>query len=627
MNSIITFYSFKGGVGRTMALANIAVLLTRNNKRVLAVDWDLEAPGLDNFFRDYEVQNVPENPEGKGLLDLLVDASSKNKKPNWQKYLSYTEYFDGKYQLDLLMSGRKEDNKAIYAQNILNFDWHAFYLQYNGGKFIEDLRNDWLKTYDVVLIDSRTGITDAGGICTIQLPDILVLVFISNEQSLMGAKEVALIAQQARQTLAYDRSNLLLFPLPSKISEEIGYGEAKEWEDKFIKELEHFYEDWLPTDIKPLHMLRRTTLPYVPYLSFGEKLSVIVEILEVNKLNYAYSAAATLIGNNFSGAKKLISYQSHFETLYSIRSRNLDIRAIYSLSVFPAEQWSTDRLTDFFLPEGERNIAFAVERVKKYASQQTIETCLKPIETSLKLYFEFSKPVFNAIKKACEHAKQLRVASNLKKCLQDNGKKYLQKSFDSLSTASSTKGYDSLSIWNDSDVLTDNTGKKPEIPYKKPEERTLINSLYEFPRILLWNLEEFHKEEALQCIKFHEDFGFPLFWIDKTKLIEKRKMIGHYTLCALKDNFGEDRDTPEIEWNNQDGSKPSKDSDYDENKYRGQLLGYVWNNNIPPGTGLKATSSFLEEFFFFLERPDIMLAADVWAIVQQGDNAIQNLRN
>jgi len=77
MNSIITFYSFKGGVGRTMALANIAVLLVRKKKRVLAVDWDLEAPGLDKYFRDYEVQNVPENPEGKGLQDLLLDAKSE----------------------------------------------------------------------------------------------------------------------------------------------------------------------------------------------------------------------------------------------------------------------------------------------------------------------------------------------------------------------------------------------------------------------------------------------------------------------------------------------------------------------------------------------------------------------
>ena len=48
---IITFYSYKGGTGRTMALANVACLLAETHGRpVLVVDWDLEAPGLHRFF-------------------------------------------------------------------------------------------------------------------------------------------------------------------------------------------------------------------------------------------------------------------------------------------------------------------------------------------------------------------------------------------------------------------------------------------------------------------------------------------------------------------------------------------------------------------------------------------------
>ncbi len=48
---VVTFYSFKGGVGRTQALADVAVLLARYGHRVLMVDWDLEAPGLESYFR------------------------------------------------------------------------------------------------------------------------------------------------------------------------------------------------------------------------------------------------------------------------------------------------------------------------------------------------------------------------------------------------------------------------------------------------------------------------------------------------------------------------------------------------------------------------------------------------
>jgi MinD-like ATPase involved in chromosome partitioning or flagellar assembly len=49
---VITFYSYKGGTGRSMALANVACLLSRMDRRVLVVDWDLEAPGLHRYFQD-----------------------------------------------------------------------------------------------------------------------------------------------------------------------------------------------------------------------------------------------------------------------------------------------------------------------------------------------------------------------------------------------------------------------------------------------------------------------------------------------------------------------------------------------------------------------------------------------
>ena len=46
---IITFYSFKGGVGRTMALVNTGAELARRGRKVLLVDFDLEAPGLSTY--------------------------------------------------------------------------------------------------------------------------------------------------------------------------------------------------------------------------------------------------------------------------------------------------------------------------------------------------------------------------------------------------------------------------------------------------------------------------------------------------------------------------------------------------------------------------------------------------
>ncbi len=73
MGQIITFYSYKGGVGRTMALANVAVLIAQWKYKVLIVDWDLEAPGLEYFFKDYlDLETVTQQT---GIVDLLDGVS------------------------------------------------------------------------------------------------------------------------------------------------------------------------------------------------------------------------------------------------------------------------------------------------------------------------------------------------------------------------------------------------------------------------------------------------------------------------------------------------------------------------------------------------------------------------
>lgn len=38
----VTFYSYKGGVGRTTALANVAALLAANGRNVMMIDFDLK---------------------------------------------------------------------------------------------------------------------------------------------------------------------------------------------------------------------------------------------------------------------------------------------------------------------------------------------------------------------------------------------------------------------------------------------------------------------------------------------------------------------------------------------------------------------------------------------------------
>src|SRR5262245_57150851 len=79
---IITFYSYKGGTGRSMVLANVAWILASQGKRVLTVDWDLEAPGLHRYFHPFLVDK--EISSSDGVVDFVIDFAVETMTPNGQ---------------------------------------------------------------------------------------------------------------------------------------------------------------------------------------------------------------------------------------------------------------------------------------------------------------------------------------------------------------------------------------------------------------------------------------------------------------------------------------------------------------------------------------------------------------
>jgi Mrp family chromosome partitioning ATPase len=304
VSSIITFYSFKGGVGRTMALANIAMLLTQRGLKVLAIDWDLEAPGLERYFESYNRKSAKEQ-EGVGLLDLLIQAraaSSPSDWPNWRDFVTTVETPAG--DLSTILAGRRDET---YTANLESFDWAEFFDHHDGGEFFEMLREQWRSTYEIVLIDSRTGLTDAGGVCTIQMPDVLAVVFTANYQSLYGARDAIKMAQDARQKLEYDRMPLLVLPVPSRWDGRAEVDESREWLQRFADTLGHCYNSWLPQEYAPSQMLERTKIPHVPRFSFGEKLPALTHGTSDPELpGYAYDAYASLIEAEFKDAGRLL---------------------------------------------------------------------------------------------------------------------------------------------------------------------------------------------------------------------------------------------------------------------------------------------------------------------------------
>ena len=181
---VTTFYSFKGGVGRTMALVNVAVELVLQGKRVVAVDFDLEAPGLDTFDLGRPAETTP------GILDFVETYLEADRAPEVEDYLFESPPLGEEGGHLWIMPSGSHDER--YARRLAALDWQALYEHFDGYLLFEDLKAQWRDALeaDYVLIDSRTGHTDVGGICTRQLPDAVVLLFFPNQQNLRGLTKV-----------------------------------------------------------------------------------------------------------------------------------------------------------------------------------------------------------------------------------------------------------------------------------------------------------------------------------------------------------------------------------------------------------------------------------------------------
>lgn len=164
-----------------MALVNVAVELASRGKKVLVVDFDLEAPGLTTF-------DLFENARTKrGVVDYVTDYAASLSSPNVTHYVEdctcNLPSIEGK--LWIMSAGLKN---PTYPVRLNDINWLDLYESKDGYLFFEDLKNQW-KQYlnpDYVLIDSRTGHTDIGGICTRQLPDAVALMFFPNNQNIDG---------------------------------------------------------------------------------------------------------------------------------------------------------------------------------------------------------------------------------------------------------------------------------------------------------------------------------------------------------------------------------------------------------------------------------------------------------
>jgi MinD-like ATPase involved in chromosome partitioning or flagellar assembly len=164
---VATAFSLKGGVGRSTAVAVWAWYLARQGHRVVAVDLDLEAPGLGSL--------LVSEPPAYGMVDWLVEAlleqPGQELLDDCLAFSPVADDAEGVIQVLPAFGAKTQDYVAKIGRVYLPG------LASNGGEIgLPERIHHLIATLaerqdppDVVLLDSRAGLHDIGAAAVTQL--------------------------------------------------------------------------------------------------------------------------------------------------------------------------------------------------------------------------------------------------------------------------------------------------------------------------------------------------------------------------------------------------------------------------------------------------------------------------
>jgi hypothetical protein len=234
----ITFFSYKGGVGRTLLLANFAEYLAYRGKNILIADFDLEAPGIHFKFKMH-----PDFKKKKGLVDFINNAIN-----DIDSIVSLEKYI---HTIQSNQSGNLSKSKSIkiipagdapsrdYADKYSQIPWSDLYHNFKDknvvrtDKFetrkvsglrifltLQKMIQDLDPKIDYFLIDSRTGITDIGGTALTILPDTIVGLFNNNPENIKGMQLIINSSKNTKLRTPLKKAKVHFVPVLTRIPED-----------------------------------------------------------------------------------------------------------------------------------------------------------------------------------------------------------------------------------------------------------------------------------------------------------------------------------------------------------------------------------------------------------------------
>ncbi|BAC91192.1 ParA family protein [Gloeobacter violaceus] len=223
---VVSFYSFKGGVGRTTSLGIVAGILATRKRKIVMVDFDLEAPGLSAMFRnDRELRSVDKT----GVVDYL-----------YQRYLTPDEdcpkiqdciqavNLEHRGELFLIPAGNYDEE---YVHKLADLNIETLYRRSNNPvlRLIDDIST--AVNPDVILIDSRPGFNNISAVSIFDLADLAIICFTPTDQSFEGLRIALKAIRKQQEYQGRPDIHFLLTPIPLLAQEqsEVLMARVEEW--------------------------------------------------------------------------------------------------------------------------------------------------------------------------------------------------------------------------------------------------------------------------------------------------------------------------------------------------------------------------------------------------------------
>lgn len=257
----VTFYSVKGGVGRSTALAYASRILARRGKKVVCVDLDLEAPGLAALLGVEDQVN-----DNQGVLQLLL-ALDRGEKVDISKHLLKVDNAD---ELYCVPAGRIS---AEYARLLQFVNPTAWYTEERNPlkELVSALRNDLPFLPDVILVDSRTGLSEISAPLLFDFADLAIIAFFPHPQAERANREVvrALMASKNERVIG----GQALTPEPRFIVSPVPSSRIPEVVSRYKVRAGRWISEWLSASLPSSPELVEALADAVHFVPYREEIA------------------------------------------------------------------------------------------------------------------------------------------------------------------------------------------------------------------------------------------------------------------------------------------------------------------------------------------------------------------